>query len=54
MTVHPWLRGRPALAVLASVAAVAVAAAGFALAGGSRDGRFPRSSRRRRRPGGRT
>ena len=41
MTVHPWLRGRPALAVLASVAAIAVAAAGFALAGGSPGQAFP-------------
>jgi hypothetical protein len=41
MTAHPWLRGRPALAVLASVAAIAVAAAGFALAGGSPGRAFP-------------
>jgi hypothetical protein len=41
MTVHPWLRGRPALAVLASVAALAVAAAGFALLGGSPGRAFP-------------
>ena len=41
MTVHPSLRGRPALAVLASVAAIAVAAAGFALAGGSPGRAFP-------------
>jgi hypothetical protein len=41
MTVHPWLRGRPALAVLASVAAVAVAAATFALLGGSPGRAFP-------------
>ena len=41
MTAHPWLRGRPALAVLASVAAVAVAAATFALAGGSPGRAFP-------------
>jgi hypothetical protein len=41
MTAHPWLRGRRALAVLASVAAVAVAAAGFALAGGSPGRAFP-------------
>jgi hypothetical protein len=39
MTVHPWLRGRPALAVLASVAAIAVA--GFALLGGSPGRAFP-------------
>ena len=41
MTAHPWLRGRPALAVLASVAAVAVAAATFALVGGSPGRAFP-------------
>jgi hypothetical protein len=41
MTAHPWLRGRPALAVLASVAAIAVAAVGFALAGGSPGRAFP-------------
>jgi len=41
MTVHPSLRGRPALAVLASVAAIAVAAAGFALLGGSPGRAFP-------------
>jgi hypothetical protein len=41
MTVHPSLRGRPALAVLASVAAVAVAAATFALFGGSPGRGFP-------------
>ncbi len=41
MTAHPWLRGRPALAVLASVAAIAVAAAGFALSGGSPGRAFP-------------
>ena len=41
MTVHPSLRGRPALAVLASVAAVAVAAATFALFGGSPGPAFP-------------
>ena len=41
MTAHPWLRGRPALAVLASVAAVAVAIATFALAGGSPGRAFP-------------
>jgi hypothetical protein len=41
MTAHPSLRGRPALAVLASVAAVAVAAATFALLGGSPGRAFP-------------
>jgi len=41
MTAHPSLRGRPALAVLASVAAVAVAAATFALSGGSPGRAFP-------------
>jgi len=41
MTAHPWLRGRPALAVLASVAAVAVAAATFTLSGGSPGRAFP-------------
>jgi hypothetical protein len=41
MTAHPSLRGRPALAVLASVAAVAVAAATFALFGGSPGRAFP-------------
>ena len=41
MTAHPSLRGRPALAVLASVAAVAVAAAAFALLGGSPGRAFP-------------
>ena len=41
MTAHPSLRGRPALAVLASVAAVAVAIATFALAGGSPGRAFP-------------
>jgi hypothetical protein len=41
MTAHPSLRGRPALAVLASVAAVAVAAVTFALLGGSPGRAFP-------------
>ncbi|HEY6314769.1 MAG TPA: hypothetical protein VIY52_28760 [Streptosporangiaceae bacterium] len=41
MTAHPWLRGRPALAVLASVVAVAVAVATFALLGGSPGRAFP-------------
>jgi hypothetical protein len=41
MTAHHWLRGRPALAVLASVAAIAVAAATFALLGGSPGRAFP-------------
>jgi len=41
MTAQPSLRGRPALAVLASVAAVAVAAATFALSGGSPGRAFP-------------
>lgn len=41
MTAHPSLRGRPALAVLASVAAVAVAVATFALVGGSPGRAFP-------------
>ena len=41
MTAHPSLRGRPALAVRASVAAVSVAAAAFALLGGSPGRAFP-------------
>jgi hypothetical protein len=41
MIAHPSLRGRPALAVLASVAAVAVAVATFALLGGSPGRAFP-------------
>ena len=41
MTAHPSLRSRPALAVLASVAAVAVAVATFALLGGSPGRAFP-------------
>jgi hypothetical protein len=41
MTVHPSLRGRPALAVLASAAAVAAAAVAFALPGGSPGRAFP-------------
>jgi hypothetical protein len=41
MTAHTSLRGRHVLAVLASVAAIAVAAAGFALSGGSPGRAFP-------------
>ncbi len=41
MTAHPSLRARPALAVLASVAAVAVAVAAFAVLGGSPGPAFP-------------
>src|SRR5580693_7801036 len=41
MIAHPSLRARPALAVLASVAAVAVAAVTFALLGGSPGRAFP-------------
>ena len=41
MIAHPSRRARPALAVLASVAAVAVAAATFALLGGSPGPAFP-------------
>jgi hypothetical protein len=41
MTAHTSLRGRHVLAVLASVAAIAVAAATFALSGGSPGRAFP-------------
>jgi hypothetical protein len=41
MTAHPSLRGRPMVAVLASVAAAAAAAAAFALSGGSPGRAFP-------------
>jgi hypothetical protein len=41
MTAHPSLRGRPALAVLASLVAIAVAVVTFALLGGSPGRAFP-------------